>query len=154
MSYNDARKIIGRDHMSSSESPIDERYRLMLLEHYLDGSVEVPYRGYKKWSFVCPFCASFSSKDYKKKQKKGSLLWDARQNSWIFFCAKKGSVDCMNGKSFSNLITALNPALGEAYRRERWHSGTTGWGHNCKAPESVVGVATGSYGSMRSKSRP
>lgn len=26
--------------------------------------------------------------------------------------------------NFSNLISALNPALGEAYRRERWHSGT------------------------------
>jgi hypothetical protein len=154
MPYNQPKKIINRDHMSYSESPIDERYRLMLLEHYLDGSVEVPYRGCKKWQFICPFCASLSSKDYKKKHKKGSLLWDSRQHSWIFFCAKKGSVDCMNSKSFSNLITALNPALGEAYRRERWHSGTTGWGHNCKAPESVVGVATGSYGSMRSRSRP
>ena len=140
--------------MSYSESPIDERYRLMLLEHYLDAAIDVPYRGFKKWSFVCPFCASLSSKDYKKKQKKGSLLWDSRQNSWVFYCAKKGSLDCMNGKTFSNLITALNPALGDAYRRERWHSGTTGKGHNCKAPESVVGVSTGSLGSMRSRSAP
>ncbi len=154
MPYNVIKKIVNRGHMSYSESPIDERYRLMLLEHYFEGAVEVPYRGYKKWSFICPFCASLSSKDYKKKHKKGSLLWDERQNSWIFFCAKNGSVDCMNGKSFSNLISALNPALGEAYRRDRWHSGTTGWGHNCKAPESVVGVSTGSYGSMRSKSCP
>jgi hypothetical protein len=143
MPYNVIKKIVNRGHMSYSESPIDERYRLMLLEHYFEGAVEVPYRGYKKWSFICPFCASLSSKDYKKNQKKGSLLWDERQSSWIFFCAKKGSVDCMNGKSFSNLITALNPALGEAYRRDRWHSGTTGWGHNCKAPESVVGLLRG-----------
>ncbi len=110
--------------MSHSESPIDRRYRLMLLEHYLDGAVEAPYKGFKKWTFVCPFCGSLSSKDYKKKDKKGSLLWDARQNFWIFFCAKKGSVDCMTGKSFGNLISALNPALGEACRRDRWHSGT------------------------------
>lgn len=140
--------------MSYSESPIDERYRLRLLEYYLDGAVEVPYRGYRKWKFICPFCGSMSSKEYKKKEKKGSLLWDARQNSWIFFCAKKGGVECMNSKSFGNLISALNPALGEAYRRERWHSGTTGKGHNCRAPESVVGVSTGSYGSIRSRSAP
>ncbi len=140
--------------MSHSESPIDERYRLMLIEHYLESAVEVPYRGHKKWQFICPFCASLSSKDYKKKHKKGSLIWDPRQHSWIFFCAKKGSVECMNSKNFSNLITALNPALGEAYRRERWHSGTTGWGHNCRAPTGVVGISTGSYGVMRSKRLP
>ena len=134
MPYNEFKKIINRGIMSYSESPIDERYRLMLLEHYLHDAVEVPYRGYRKWSFVCPFCASLSSKDYKKKQKKGSLLWDSRQHSWIFFCAKKGSVDCMGGKTLGSLISALNPALGEGYKRERWHSGTTGKGHNCAAP--------------------
>lgn len=41
------------------------------------------------------------------------------------YCSKKGGVECMAGKIFSNLISALNPALGEAYKRERWHSGTT-----------------------------
>ncbi len=97
--------------MSYSESPIDERYRLMLLEHYLDGAREMPFHGgTTKWQFVCPFCASLSSKEYKRKQKKGSLLWDARQNSWVFYCAKKKSVECMNGKNFVNLISALNPA--------------------------------------------
>ena len=30
--------------------------------------------------------------------------------------------------NFSNLIGALNPSLGEAYRRERWHSGKNGQG--------------------------
>ena len=135
--------------MSNSESPIDERYRLRLIEYYLDAAVEAPYKGFKKWMFVCPFCASLSSKDYKKKQKKGSLLWDARQNSWIFFCKKRGSMECMNGKTFANLISALNPALGEAYRRDRWHSGTTGKGHNCRSPKSVAGVSTGSYGSSK-----
>jgi hypothetical protein len=154
MPYNDHKRIIDRDHMSYSESPIDERYRLMLLEYYLTDAVEMPYEGFKKWKFVCPFCAALSSKHYKKKEKKGGLIWDPRQNSWFFHCAKQKSGECMSNKNFANFITALNPALGEAYRRDRWHSGTTGWGHNCKAPESVVGVSTGSYGSMRSKSRP
>jgi hypothetical protein len=148
------RRLVIEAKVSYSESPIDERYRLRLLECYLDGAVDAPYRGYKKWMFICPFCGSMSSKEYKKKEKKGSMLWDSRQNSWIFFCAKKGNVECMNGKSFSNLISALNPALGEAYRRERWHSGTTGKGHNCKSPQSIVGITTGSYGSMRSKRFP
>jgi hypothetical protein len=60
----------------------------------------------------------------------------------------------MSGKTLGNLISALNPALGEAYRRERWHSGTTGKGHNCGAPEGLVGGATGFYGSIRSRSAP
>ncbi len=137
--------------MSYSESPIDERYRLTLLEYYLDGAVDAPYRGCKKWMFICPFCGSMSSKEYKKKEKKGSMLWDSRQNSWIFFCAKKRSVQCMNSMNFSNFISALNPALGEAYRRDRWHSGTTGKGHNCGAPQGIAGITTGSYGSMRSR---
>jgi hypothetical protein len=154
MPYNDCKKIIDRSKMSYSESPIDERYRLRLLEFYLDSAVEVPYRGHRKWKFICPFCGSMSSKEYKKKEKKGSLLWDARQNSWIFSCAKHGSTECMNSKNFSNFISALNPALGEAYRRDRWHSGTTGKGHNCRAPQSVIGITTGSYGSMMSNSRP
>ena len=140
--------------MSYSESPIDERYRLILLEHYLDSAVEMPYRGFKKWQFICPFCASLSSKEYKKKEKKGSLLWDAQQHSWVFYCAKQKSIECLKSKNFSNFISTLNPALGEAYRRDRWHSGTTGWGHNCKAPQGIVGISTGSYGSMRSRSRP
>lgn len=154
MPYNVRKKIIDRSKLSYSDSPIDERYRLMLLEHYFDAGVEAPYKGFKKWTFICPFCGPMSSKDYKRKQKKGALLWDQRQHSWIFFCAKKGSVECMNGKSFSNLINALNPALGEAYRRDRWHSGATGKGHNCRAPERLVGISTGSYGLMGSKSDP
>ena len=50
-------------------------------------------------------------------------------------------MECMGGKTFSNLISALNPALGEAYKRDRWHSGTTGKGHNYAAPQRLVEVA-------------
>ena len=86
--------------------------------------------------------------------RKGAPIWNDPQNSWVFSCAKKGRVECMNGKTLGNLISALNPALGEAYRRERWHSGTTGKGHNCRAPQGVVGVSTGSYGVQNSKGMP
>jgi len=62
------------------------------------------------------------------------------------FSVPRRGVQCMNGKTFSNLISALNPALGEAYRRERWHSATTGKGHDCRAPQGIVGVSTSSMG--------
>ncbi len=129
--------------MSYTESRIDEYYRLMLLEHHLENAKEIPfYNGHRKWQFICPFCGSLSSKEYKKKERKGALLWDCRQNSWVFYCAKKGSIECMNSKSFSNFISALNPALGEAYRRDRRHSGTTGKEHNCGAYRGAVGLST------------
>ena len=132
--------------MSYSESPIDERYRLMLLEHYLDSAVEASLpNGSRKWQFSCPFCGPLASKDYKKRQRKAVLLWNAVQHSWVFSCAKKGSVECMSGKTLANLISALNPALGEAYRQERWHSGTTGKGHNCSSPQRIAGVIAGSF---------
>jgi len=137
------------------ESLIDERYRLLLLEHYFENAVEARhYDGHSKWQFTCPFCSHTGKTDAKKKHRKAALLWNSKQHSWIFFCAKKGCVECMNGKTFSNLISALNPPLGEAYRRERWHSGTTGKGHNCRAPQGVVGITTGSYGSIRSSNAP
>ena len=137
------------------ESPIDERYRLLLLEHYLENAQEVlGPDGRPKLQFTCPFCGPLGRTEGKKKHRKAALLWNVTQHSWIFYCAKKGRVECMGGKTLGNLISALNPALGEAYKRERWHSGTTGKGHNCGAPHRLSGVSTGSYGSIRSKSDP
>jgi hypothetical protein len=126
------------------ESLIDERYRLLLLEHYLENAIESRHcDGSSKWQFACPFCSHTGKTEAKKRHRKAALLWNEAQHSWVFYCAKKGRVECMSGKTFSNLISALNPALGEAYRRERWHSGTTGKGHNCSAPQRVVGVPKG-----------
>jgi hypothetical protein len=132
------------------ESVIDERYRLKLLEYYLENPQEaMGPGGFKKWVFCCPFCGPLGRSDAKRRERKAVLLWNATQHSWVFSCAKRGSVECMGGKNLGNLISVLNPALGEAYRRERWHSGTTGKGHNCRAPQGVVGVSTGSYGSNK-----
>ena len=120
MPYNDRKKIIYRSLMSCSESPIDERYRLMLLEHYFEGAIEASLpNGGRKWQFVCPFCGPLASKDYKKRQKKAALLWNAVQNSWVFTCAKKGSVDCMKGKEPRSFITNLKPTLGRACKKDR-----------------------------------
>ena len=137
------------------ESPIDQRYRLLLLEHYLTGAKEgVLKNGAKKWEFVCPFCGPLGRTEGKRRHLKGSLLWNAGRNSWVFSCAKKGSVGCMNNKTFGNLISALNPALGEAYKQDRWHSGTTGKGHNCGAPRSITGMGTTGHGFTRSSNPP
>ena len=128
------------------ESPIDRRYRLLLLEHYLDSASEVPAcGGAKKWKFICPFCGSLGRTEGKRTHKKGALLWNTQQHSWVFSCVKKGRAECINGKTFGNLISAINPALGEAYKRDRWHSGTTGKGHNIGAPSSISGIGTCGY---------
>ena len=133
------------------ESPIDERYRLKLLEYYLDDAKEGVLRnGAKKWEFICPFCGPLGRTEGRKKHLKGALLWSAQQHSWVFHCAKNGSVECMSNKTFGNLISALNPALGEAYKQDRWHSGTTGKGHNIGAPRSVTGIGTTGHRFTRS----
>ena len=127
------------------ESPIDERYRLLLLEHYLENAQQVMGSGgNSKWQFVCPFCGPLGRTEGKKKHRKGALLCNSTQHSWVFHCAKGGSVQCAAGKSFANFLSLLNPQLGEQYRQERWQSGTTGKGHNCSAPKVVkrVGVAS------------
>lgn len=125
------------------ESPIDERYRLLLLEHYLENAKKAPFYGViNKWVFVCPFCGPLGSTTSKNKHRKAALLWNGTQHSWVFSCAKKGSVVCTRGMTLGNLISALNPALGEVYKRDRWHSGTTGKGHNCGAPEGAYGGST------------
>lgn len=133
------------------ESVIDEDYREKLFEYYLNQPIEAVIG--KKWIFVCPFCGPLGLTDGKKRLRKGALLWNSTQHSWVFSCAKKGSVDCMNAMTFSHFISALNPALGEAYKRDRWHSGTTGKGHNCGHPDSVVGVSTRSRGSNQIRGR-
>jgi hypothetical protein len=123
------------------ESPIDEKYRLLLLEHYLENAQEAPFYGVaRKWQFVCPFCGPLGRTEGKKTHRKAALLWNATQNSWVFSCAKRGQVECMNGKTLGNFISALNPAMGEAYKRDLWHSGATGKGHNCGVPQSIMGL--------------
>jgi len=128
----------------SKESPIDERYRLMLLNQYLKNIKEVPVAyGGSKWIFSCPFCSYLGRSEAKRNERKAALLWNDLQNSWVFSCAKKGSPQCSGGgKTLEGFLSALDVELAESYRIERWHSGTTGQGHNCRAPVCLVGVTT------------
>ena len=118
------------------ESPIDERYRLLLLNRYLKDTKEVPVAsGGSKWVFCCPFCSALGRTEAKRNERKGALLWNDLQNSWVFFCARQGSSECSGGgKTLEKFLSALDADLAEQYRIDRWHSGTTGKGHNCGAP--------------------
>ena len=124
------------------ESPIDERYRLLLLNQYLKNIKEVPIAGgVSKWVFCCPFCSSLGRTESKRNERKGALLWNALQNSWVFFCVRQGSAECScGGKTLEKFLSALDGDLAEQYRIDRWHTGTTGKGHNCPIPEAIQQV--------------
>lgn len=118
------------------ESPIDERYRLLLLNRYLknikEGSIA---SGGSKWVFCCPFCSSLARTEAKRNERKGVLLWNYLQNSWVFSCSRQGSAECSGGgKTLEKFLGELDDDLAEQYRIDRWHSGTTGKGHNCSLP--------------------
>ena len=121
------------------ESPIDERYRLLLLNRYLKNIKEVPVAcGGSKWVFCCPFCSTLGRTEGKRNERKGALLWNDLQNSWVYFCAKKGSPLCSGGgMTLERFLSALETDLAEQYRIDRWHSGTTGKGHNCRSPVGI-----------------
>ena len=95
------------------------------MEYYLGAAQERRSpNGSSKWQFVCPFCGPLASKEYKKWQKKGALLWNAVQNSWVFSCAKKGSVECMGGKTLGN-DQCVEPSF-----RRGVHEGALAVGHH------------------------
>ena len=124
------------------ESPIDQRYRLLLLNRYLKNTKKVPVAcGGSKWVFCCPFCSSLGRTETKRNERKGALLWNALQNSWVFFCARQGSAECSGGgKTLEKFLGALDDDLAEQYRMDRWQTGTTGKGHNCPDPKSTQQV--------------
>ena len=99
--------------------------------------------GGSKWVFSCPFCSYLGRTESKRNERKAALLWNDLQNSWVFSSAKKGSPQCSGGgKTLEGFLSALDVELAENYRMERWHSGTTGQEHNCRAPVCLVGVTT------------
>ena len=144
MTYNNARILIIKylvmapvnAKVQVRESPIDERFRLIAVNRYLKNVKEVPLAsGLSKWVFCCPFCSAMGRTEAKRNERKGVLLWSDLQNSWVFFCASQGSSECSGGgKTLERFLSALDHDLAEQYRMDRWHSGTTGKGHNCPSP--------------------
>jgi len=48
--------------------------------------------------------------------------------------------------SMYRYLDKVNPELAKRYQRERWHSGTTGWGHDCPSPANVGEFTKVSHG--------
>jgi hypothetical protein len=144
IAYNNRRTLIIKYLMKTAgvtgsqvrESPIDERFRLIAFNRYLKNVKEVSVAsGLSKWVFCCPFCSYLQSTESKRNHRKAVFLWNATQHSWVFSCVLKGSAECSGfGKTFEKFVSALDVELAEQYRIERWHSGTTGKGHNCPHP--------------------
>ena len=89
-SYNNRRTLTIKYLMKSyvkamdqvKESPIDQRYRLLLLNRYLKNVKEVPVAcGGSKWVFCCPFCSSLGRTETKRNERKGVLLWNDLQRA-------------------------------------------------------------------------
>ena len=155
MAYNSTRTLIIKylvmapvnAKVQVRESPMDERFRLIAVDRYLKNVKEVPLAsGLSKWVFCCPFCSAMGRTEAKRNERKGALLWNDSQHSWVFFCARQGSAECSGGgKTLEKFLSALDRELAEQYRIERWHSGTTGKGHNCPHPISLVALADALY---------
>ena len=115
------------------ESLIDQRYRLELIQYCLEG-YEMKQG---KEIFFCPLC-QFDRPKTKYVQKKGGMFWKPQWNAWRFNCAK-----CLPLTSMYRFLEKVNPELAKRYQRERWISGTTGWGHDCPSPnEQVLDAST------------
>jgi len=120
------------------ESLIDQKYRRLLLDYYLQNHLEVHLPGgVSKWTFACPFCSATARTEGKKRHRKAALLWNAAQHSWIFSCARQGHPECHQSKTFPRLLQALNPELFHKYQLDRYHSGTTGRGSHCPEPDWI-----------------
>jgi hypothetical protein len=120
------------------ESVIDQRYRLDLIKYHLDG-----FENKKgKSVFYCPLC-QISRPQGKYVQKKGGMFWCAQWNAWRFNCMK-----CLPMTSMYRFLEKVNPEMARRYQIERWHSGTTGWGHDCPTPMKTGGLAAAPHGLM------
>ena len=106
------------------ESPIDQRYRLDLIQHYLEGYEEKP----GKAVFYCPLC-QLNRPRGKYVQKKGAMFWNEYFNAWRFNCKK-----CLPMTTMHRYLEQVNPEMARLYQRERYQSGTTGRGHDCRNP--------------------
>ncbi len=110
------------------ESVIDQRYRLDLIGHYLEGYEEKQ----GKAVFFCPLC-QLQRPQGKYVQKKGGMFWIPQWNAWRFNCVK-----CLPMTGMYQYLMKVNPALGNKYQNERYQSGTTGKGHDCPAPQDAL----------------
>jgi len=78
---------------------IDQRYRLQLMQYYLDGIEE---KGGKS-VFYCPLCQCQRPAG-KYVQKKGGMFWNRQWNAWRFNCVK-----CLPMTGMYQYLMKVNP---------------------------------------------
>jgi len=93
--------------------------------------------GLMGYSFPCLFC-QFQCETDSARNKRVSYLLPHKENfSWTFYCHRHKTPECQTSRSFSNFLAMYNPSLFKKYQMERYHSGTTGKGHNTADPKVV-----------------
>jgi hypothetical protein len=108
------------------ESPIDQRYRLQVLQYYQDG---LEFKG-NKFIYYCPFC-QVNRKHGKYYQKKGGMFWVEQWKAWRFNCMK-----CDHSYStMYQFLQAINPSAARNYQWERYLAQRTGKGTDCPNPD-------------------
>ena len=111
------------------ESLIDARYR----NEFFSNSFLLPpacKKAGQAWSFACPLCSSAQKREWKKKKETACLIWNEPQNSWKFLCHR-----CGKTTNFYHFLLLVDPTLAARYQMDRFHSGTTGKGHDCPSPD-------------------
>jgi len=89
------------------------------------------------YSFPCPFCQFQCETDSARNKRVAYLLPHKESFSWTFYCHRHKTPECQTSRSFSNFLAMYNPSLFKKYQMEKYHSGTTGKGHNTADPKVV-----------------
>ena len=119
---------------------ITEKYLQMVLKHHAaifpNQSVkEVTINGLIGYEFPCPFCSMMCDKESSRNKRCAYLLPQKESFSWVFKCHRHKTNECQTSRSFPNFLAMLNQDLFNKYQIERFHSGTTGKGHNIANPK-------------------
>jgi hypothetical protein len=92
-------------------------------------------KGLRGYAFPCPFCQFRCDKESSRNRRVAYLIPHAESYSWTFYCHRHKTDECQTSRSFPNFLAMYNPELYRQYQMERYHSGTTGKGHNIKNPK-------------------
>ena len=92
-------------------------------------------KGLHGYAFPCPFCQFRCDKESSRNRRVAYLLPHKESFSWTFYCHRHGTPECQTSRSFSNFLAMYNPDLYKQYQMEKYHSGTTGKGHNTANPK-------------------
>ena len=120
---------------------ITEKYLEMILSTLaVDRNQQVKrmkVNGLIRYGFPCPFCQMVCETESARNKRVAYLLPHKESFSWTFYCHRRKTPQCLTSRSFSNFLELYNPSLFKEYQMEKYHSGTTGKGHNTADPKVV-----------------